>query len=876
MVGTTVGHYRITHFIGRGGMGEVYGADDLTLGRPVALKVLSPTLVSGEGDVDRFAREARAIAALNHPGIVTVHSFEDVAGLRFLTMELVEGQPLSDRIARRGLPIGELLDIGTQIADAVSAAHEKGVIHRDLKPGNVLVTKHGRVKVLDFGLAKLRQSGPVADGELTTQGITGEGRIVGTVAYMAPEQAEGKPVDERSDVFSLGVMLYELATGERPFQGDTSMSVLTAILRDAPKPATAVNPDLPAPIARVLKTCLQKDPDRRYQSVKDLRNELRTIKEELSSGELAAPPTPPLARRSSTAARWLGAAALLLVAGAAVAYFLTMRDGPAPAPSVRHVQITTAPGEESMPTLSPDGRWVAYVSAAAGNADIYLQSVGGQTPINLTQDSPGADFDPAFSPDGERIAFYSNRAGGGIFVMGRTGEAPRRITSVGFAPAWSPDGSQIVYATARTRDPGSRTTFSALHIVQVETGASRLLLESDGLNPAWSANGKFIAYWGYFPGPTVRNRDLWVIPAEGGTAWRLTDDEFVDWCPQWSPDGDALYFASDRGGSMNLWRLPMRADTGQAAGSPEALTTPSPYVANPRVSRNGSAIAYASRADRRNVHRAPFDAVRLTVGAVEAVTRGSRSWFSVAPSPDGQFLALSSSQPQEDIFISRADGSELRQLTTDQAFDRFPEWSPDGTLIAFYSNRTGKYEIWATDRQGQHRQLTDTPDHAAIYPRWAPDGARMSFTDIERHTTVLFDPRRPWREQVADVLPPAPRGSALLSPHWSPDGTKIAGAAGSVVVTYDLATKTYRDVAPGTAFWLPDGRLAVATIGGSGLTVTDLARGTTTPVRFSGDPPTWSAFTIRPTRDGRTLYFVVLESESDIWLADLSGGKPSR
>ncbi|HUG62718.1 MAG TPA: protein kinase, partial [Methylomirabilota bacterium] len=847
MIGTTLGHYRILHLLGRGGMGEVYAAEDLTLGRRVALKVLSPDLVSGPAERDRFAREARAIAALNHPGIVQVYSFEDASGTSFLTMELVEGRPLTERVVPQGLPAGELLDVGIQIAEAVAAAHEKGVIHRDLKPQNVLVTKDKQIKVLDFGLAKLRIPESTLQDDLPTQPLTGEGRIVGTVAYMSPEQAEGRPVDERSDIFSLGVMLYELATGQRPFQGDTTLSVLSALMKDTPRSAVDVNPALPAPIARVLKTCLQKDPERRYQSVKDLRNELRTIREELASGELAAPVVP-AARRAFPAA-WLVGAAVVVLAAAGVAWVLSRPAGPAPPLSVRHVQVTVAPGPEFTPAVSPDGRWVAYASAVAGNADIYLQAVGGQTVINLTADSEAADYDPAFSPDGERIAFRSERGGGGLFVMGRTGEAPRRITSDGFAPAWSPDGEEIVYATDRTTDPASRVSVSGLRIVRVDTGEVRVLLEADGMNPDWSPNGRFIAYWGYGTDSAVRDRDLWVMPAAGSAPWRVTADAAIDWCPQWSADGRYLYFASDRGGSMNLWRLPMDPDTGRGAGVPEALTTPSPYVANPRASRAGGLIAYASTTTRRNVHRAAFDPATLRVGPPEPVTTGSRRWYSVSPSPDGEHLALSSSQPQEDIFISRADGSDLRQLTTDEAFDRFPEWSPDGSLIAFYSNRTGQYEIWTTDREGRHRQVTDAPDYTAIYPRWGPDGTRMSFTDINQAATVLFDPRRPWSEQTPEVLPmpPLPTPAALLTPHWSPDGRHIAGVANGTAMMYDLAARTWARVGTGIAFWLPDGRLAL--LGAGEMSVFDPAAGTTSPVTFAGPPPTWGAFTVRVTRD---------------------------
>jgi serine/threonine protein kinase len=288
--GARLGPYEILSLLGTGGMGEVYRAHDPKLKRDVAIKVLPQHTAADPDRRARFEREAQSIAALNHPNIVTIHSVEDADGMLFLTMELVDGQPLDEVIVKGGLPLARLLALAIPLADAVSAAHQKGITHRDLKPTNVMVTADGRVKVLDFGLAKLVEATPVVQGvsELQTRALTGEGRIVGTVAYMSPEQAEGKPVDHRSDIFSLGVMLYELSTGERPFTGDTSVSLLSSIIRDTPRSATDLKPALPRELSRIIKQCLVKDPEYRYQSAKDIRNELRALQQESESGELDA------------------------------------------------------------------------------------------------------------------------------------------------------------------------------------------------------------------------------------------------------------------------------------------------------------------------------------------------------------------------------------------------------------------------------------------------------------------------------------------------------------------------------------------------------------------------------------------------------------
>jgi serine/threonine protein kinase len=286
VIGETLSHYKILEKLGAGGMGEVYVAEDTTLSRKVALKVLPPEMATGER-ISRFEREAKAIAALNHPNIVHVYSVEETDGVHFITMEFVKGKTLTELIAKKGLPLNRFLEIAIPMADAVSAARERGVIHRDLKPDNLMLSDEGRLKILDFGLAKLKQEfAREGISELPTQSATQEGRILGTVAYMSPEQAEGKSIDHSSDIFSIGIILYEMATGQRPFQGDTAASVLSSIIKDTPESVTNLNPHLPRDLAKLIRRCLAKNPNDRLQTAKDLRNELRELKQELESGEV--------------------------------------------------------------------------------------------------------------------------------------------------------------------------------------------------------------------------------------------------------------------------------------------------------------------------------------------------------------------------------------------------------------------------------------------------------------------------------------------------------------------------------------------------------------------------------------------------------------
>ncbi|MGB6002668.1 MAG: protein kinase, partial [Thermoanaerobaculia bacterium] len=379
MVGQTLSHYKILDKLGAGGMGEVYLAEDTTLKRQVALKVLPPELAASQDRLERFQREAETLAALDHPNIVHIYSVEEADGVRFLTMQLVEGKRLSDLIPKSGMPLERIFKFAIPLADALAAAHEKGVIHRDLKPGNIMVTNDGRVKVLDFGLAKLRpELDPGEATALPTEPLTDEGRILGTVPYMSPEQLEGRELDARTDVFSLGIVLYEMATGERPFRGDSSVSIISSIIRDTPREIDTLRPELPHHLARIIRHSLEKEPQRRYHSALDVRNELEDLKTESASGEVSRMSSP--RSRLSRLKLWmtLSAAGLVLAAGLATIYWALRPGGeqeevPTEPLTGRFSKLTFDPALEQEPSLSPDGRFFVYASDASGNWDIYLQ-----------------------------------------------------------------------------------------------------------------------------------------------------------------------------------------------------------------------------------------------------------------------------------------------------------------------------------------------------------------------------------------------------------------------------------------------------------------------------------------------------------------------
>jgi Tol biopolymer transport system component len=859
-------------------MGEVYKARDTRLDRTVAIKVLPADVAADPHRRERFRREARAISSLTHPNVCALYDIGEQSGVDFLVMEYLEGETLAHRLLRGALPLEEALSVGVQLADALEAAHAAGVIHRDLKPANVMLTARG-AKVLDFGLAKWR--GSDHDAAVLTSPVTAHatltqvGALLGTIQYMAPEQVEGKPIDARVDLFALGTIIYEMVTGRKAFEGANPSSVTAAILTSTPAAMSSVEPLTPSSLDRVVKKCLAKDPAKRWQAAGDLRDELAWGAEDLAARVIAVASHP---RSLVAPTRWWPRTVITSVVLAGLALMLawhwTSTRSIARVPvgvEATFTRLTSEPGMELFPSLSPDGRWIVYSSRASGQWAIYLRSVGGQQAFNLTKDSSADDTQPAFSPDGEQIAFRSERDGGGLFVMARTGESVRRLTDTGFNPTWSPKGDEIAFADEEiTINPRfGRGSRSALRAVNVATGAKRLITDGDAVQPSWSPHGDRIAYWPFRV--DGGQRDVWTISARGGTAVRVTVDPAVHWNPVWAPDGKFLYFASDRGGSLNVWRVAIDEPSGRVLGRPEAVTTPSPFVGHLSLAADGRHLAYASIVSTTNLQRLTFDPVTQTLGRdPAAVTRGSRSYGTPDFSPDGAWLTFASADSQEDIFVSRMDGTSPRQVTNDVAHDRGPHWSPDGQRIAFFSDRGGRYNVWSIHPDGSGlEQLTDGDAHM-LESVWSPDGSRMTVSSFPDGGVYLFDPRIPWHQQQPQRLPSGPRPFTAWS--WSPDGTRLAGwwgPPGSGIATYSIESGTYQTVADvGKApVWLNDSK-SLMFFWADNVFLAHLADPHHPRPLLSVAPDEVSdGLTI--SRDNRTVVFGRKVTEADIWLATL-------
>ena len=866
LVGQELESYRIEKLLGAGGMGEVYLARDLKLGRPVALKVLPLHFVVDADRLSRFQREARALSSLNHPNLVTIYEVGEANGLHFIAMELVEGKALS---ALRGkLSLKDLLSIVAQVAEALGAAHQSGIIHRDVKPDNVMVRADGYAKVLDFGLVKLAEVEPAPGSAAQTK----LGVAMGTLAYMSPEQASGELVDHRTDIWSLGVVLYELATGQKPFTAETRQATINLILSRQPEDATSIDASLPPELDRILNRALEKDRELRYQTVSDFRADIRRLLRQIDSSPSGSGSGEKYEVVQIVRRGWLWPAVVgLLILTATFVWFVWLKAKPATLDWSRaaHLQLTNEHGTEFYPSLAPDGRSFVYASKQSGNFDLFVQRVGGKNATPLTPNTPSDESSPVFSPDGERIAFRSTREPAGVYVMEASGENVRLVVAGCFHPSWSPDGKEIVCSTAgHDEAPTTRNTWpSALWIANVETGEKRFLCENDAMMPSWSPNGNRIAFW--FMPPSAGRSDIATISRNGGELEVVTKDASTNWNPVWSPDGKFLYFASDRSGNMSFWRVAIDEETGKVQGEAEVVSTPATFNRHLSFSRNGRRMIYVQTDQQSNIQAINFNGEK-TVGEPFWITRGDRHIVRPELSPDGtRFVMRVSRRTQDDIIVVSRDGTQWRDLTNDKFFDRYPRWSPDGKRIAFTSDRGGRYEIWMLDADATNlRQLTFNTPGDTSFPLWSPDGTQILFRS--NLVNSILDVNKPWSEQNLRLLPMAPDNQRFVAWDWSPDGKRLVGNLSGpplVVAVYSFETNQYEKLTEfgSSAMWLPDSTRFVFVFDNK-LYLGDVKTKRVREIFSFGEDEIRS---VDVSPDGKLVYYSAYNSESDIWLLDL-------
>jgi Tol biopolymer transport system component/predicted Ser/Thr protein kinase len=873
--GARVGSFELLGPLGAGGMGEVYRARDTRLGRDAAIKVLPAELA---GDADRRARfeqEARAASALNHPNILTVYDIGTVDGSLFIAMEYVDGKTLREVLASGTLPTRRLLPIACQIADGLAKAHSAGIVHRDLKPENVMVNKDGFAKILDFGLAKLAAAPEEGGSQLQT--LVGPGTrpgvVLGTVGYMSPEQASGAAVDFRSDQFSLGSILYEMATGKRAFQKKTAVETLSAIIREDPEPIAAVDPTAPAPLRWIVDRCLAKEPEDRYASTRDLARDLKQTQERLSdaTGEAAVPG----ARRPGRRRWWAaGLAALALLAAADLA--LRLRSGgaaSATAPALS--RVTFGPGLEDEPSFSPDGKFLAYTTDERGNLDVLVQPLGGGEPIRIGY--PDADDgEPAWSPDGSKLAFVSAREHGGrlgialnvgplepylnakfgdIFLVPALGGTPVKLVEDGYFPSWSPDGKRIVFMSNRDRQLN-------LWTVSAGGGAPARLTKNPDIDyqPAWSPDGKWIAYGS---GVASTSFEVRVVAASGGTPRTLTADFGYVTRPAWSADGKTLFFSGERAGILNVWRVPF-SEAGKPV-PPSRVTLGQGQDTGVALSHDGKRLAFAADHNDSNIWELTVD-----TGQLRAVTSGASQPDYPQPSPDGKTLLVTATRTGESaIWTVDLQGRFLSQLTTGFVGQPSAHWSPDGRWIAYLrEGKGGGLTLWLLPIGSMNAQDTGVP---ASVSEWSPDGKWIATGVSQGRGEITV-----YSVDKKTALPVTSVKSEVDDPTWSPDGKQIAfrlergpireiwvvpahgGQARPLTKDQEDSHPAWNPANPDEILFLRDHkRLAILSVStGKVRFLPGYAEGS-----YVLDYPSWS-------RDGKRIYFTVARKSGDVYLLE--------
>jgi Tol biopolymer transport system component len=751
MVGTTIGQYRVVERLGAGGMGEVYRAEDTRLGRYVAIKAL-PESLSGDPDkLSRLEREARTLAALNHPNIAAIYGLEELAGRRYLILELVPGQTLAERIDGAGLPLEEVLDLCRQIAAGLEAAHDKGVVHRDIKPANVMVTPDGVVKLLDFGLAKAVPSGAA---EAETASLQMEA-VAGTVAYMSPEQVRGAEVDPRTDIWAFGCVLYEVLTGRRLFSAPTTADTMMGILsRDAD--LSGLPPETPPHLRRLLERCLRRDPKRRLRHIGDARLEL----------EEPGQPTAIAARPGRPRLAWL---ALPLAAAAAIGgWWARGRLTPNPeSPMVRVKRLTDLPGLELTPAISPDGKSVAFVAESRGRHQIYIRLLGGGTPLAITRDDTD-HMSPRWAPDSSSLIYFTpgpTGEHGTIWEIPALGGVPQRIAAALAPGDFSRDGKQIALFRSQ---PG------AVDLVAVTRDGSspHIIARLPGNfyeNLRWSPDGRWLACIEKQEGVAFADHVI-VVPTSGGEMRTLGGDAQIAGLA-WKPDSSGFVLSSSRGSTLpypptfNLWSVTL-----DGSGQRQLTFGESTYE-GPDLQAGGQIVSTRIRMQsdiwRIPITGAPAENVRNAV----RITRQTGQVQTVTINPDESELAfLSDNGGHANIWTVRIATGEMRPATRelDTAVTvGVPVWSPRGDWINFLSNKgTGSFDVtlWLVRPDGSDaRDLKEK----GVWVCWSGDGEWVYYSHKVKGTfhiskySLRGGQKQTVREDNAGACQIAADGSAL-------------------------------------------------------------------------------------------------------------------